>query len=140
VAAAIPGCTGLFSALQLAHTRAKGNQIRINASLQSHINAFASLAASLCHRPTHLAEIVPQDPSFLGTTDAAKAGMGGIFYDHKGSPHVWRHPFPEDIQRNLVSADNPQGTITNSDLEKAGQLAQVSLISEQADVAYCIKH
>jgi hypothetical protein len=66
VAAAIPGCAGLFSALQLAHTQAKGNRIGINASLRSHINAFASLAASLCHRPTHLVEIVPQDPSFLG--------------------------------------------------------------------------
>jgi hypothetical protein len=56
--------------------------------------------------------------------------MGGIFYDHQGTPHVWRQPFPKDIQKNLVSFDNPQGTITNSDLEQAGQLAQVSLISE----------
>ena len=137
VSTAIPGCAGLFSALQVAHNRANGNRIRINASLRSHIDAFASLAASLCHRPTHLAEIVPQEPSFLGTTDAAKAGMGGVFYDHQGTPYVWRQPFPEDIQRNLVSFENPQGTITNSDLEQAGQLAQVSLIAERADVSYC---
>jgi hypothetical protein len=101
------------------------------------IDAFASLAASLCHRPTHLAEIVPQEPSFLGATDAAKAGMGGIFYDHQGTPYVWRQPFPEDIQQDLVSFNNPKGTITNSDLEQAGQLAQVSLIAEHADVSYC---
>jgi hypothetical protein len=119
------------------HTKAKGNRIRINANLRSHINTFASLAASLCHRPTHLAEIVPQEPSFLGTTDATKAGMGGVYYDHTGTPHVWRQLFPEDIQQNLVSYENPKGTITNSDLEQAGQLAQVSLIAERASVSYC---
>jgi hypothetical protein len=47
VSIAIPGSAGLFSALQLALTRTKGNQVRINKSLQHHIATFASLAASL---------------------------------------------------------------------------------------------
>ena len=63
--------------------------------------------------------------------------MGGIFYDHNEVPHVWRQPFPADIQANLVSFDNPKGSITNSDLEQAGQLAQVCLLSERADLRYC---
>ena len=136
VAVAIPGSAGLFSALQLALTRSKGNRIRITHSLRQHITAFASLAASLCHRPTHLAEIIPQTPSFLGTTDAAKPGMGGVYYDHTGQGYVWRAPFPDSVQRRLVSTDNPTGTITNSDLEQAGMLAQLSLIAAQHSLPY----
>ncbi len=77
VSMAIPGSAGLFGALQLALNKAKGNRIRVTKSLRHHISAFAALAADLCNRPTHLAEIVPQSPSLLGTTDAAKPGMGG---------------------------------------------------------------
>ena len=79
--------------------------------MRDHIDAFAALAADLSSRPTHLAEIVPQEPTLLGTTDAAKAGMGGIFYDSSGKPFVWRFPFLDDIQHNLVSYDNPNGTM-----------------------------
>ena len=52
VSEAIPGSAGLFSALQVALTAAKGNRVRINRSLRAHIYTFASLAASLCSRPT----------------------------------------------------------------------------------------
>jgi hypothetical protein len=38
------------------------------------------------------------------------------------SPIVWRVEWPEDIRNNVVSFDNPTGTITNSDLEMAGML------------------
>lgn len=77
VSLAIPGSAGLFGALMLALRRAKSGRVRINTSLRHHLTTFASLAASLCHRPTHLAELVPQDPSLAGATDAAKPGMGG---------------------------------------------------------------
>ena len=136
VAVAIPGSAGLFSALQLALNKASDARIRITRSLRQHVEAFASLAASLSQRPTQLAEIVPQEPSFLGATDAAKPGMGGIFYDADGQGYVWRHPFSRLVQDRLVSADNPSGTITNSDLEHAGVLAQTSLIAHTFDVRY----
>ncbi len=136
VSVAIPGSAGLFSALQLALTESKGNRVRINSSLRSHIDAFASLAASLSHRATHLAEIVPQEPSLLGATDAAKAGMGGVYFDATGQPCVWRHPFPDDVQRDLVSQANPTGRVTNSDLEHAGLLAQVDVMTHHHDVTY----
>ena len=64
----------------MALNRASNGRVRISSSLRHHINTFASLAASLCHRPTHLAEIVPEDPSFVGTVDAAKMGVGGPFF------------------------------------------------------------
>ena len=136
VSVAIPGSAGLFSALQLALNQANGNRIRITRALRQHIGAFAALAASLRHRPTHLAEIVPQEPTILGATDAAKAGMGGVYFDHQNHAYLWRFPFPDDIQRDLVSTDNPTGAVTNSDLDHAGMLAQVSLIASTHDVTY----
>jgi hypothetical protein len=136
VSVAIPGSAGLFSALQLALNRSCGNRIRINKSLSQHLHTFAALTASLSHRPTHLAEVVPQIPSLVGTTDAAKAGMGGVYFDAHGQGYVWLHPFPKEVQSRLVSTENPAGTVTNSDLEQAGLLAQVSLMACQQDLRY----
>ena len=62
--------------------------------------------------------------------------MGGVYFDHTGQGYLWRHPFSADIQRRLVSADNPTGSITNSDLEHAGLLGQVDLMSTTHDVRY----
>ena len=63
----------------------------------------------------------------MGATDAAKAGMGGVYWDHTGRPYLWRVPFPSDVQSRLVSTDNPTGSITNSDLEHAGLIAQLDV-------------
>ena len=85
VSVAIPGSAGLFCALQLALQRTTADgRIRITRELRQHIDAFSRLAAQLAARPTHLSEIVPEDPIFMGATDAAKAGMGGVFFDHTG--------------------------------------------------------
>ena len=40
------------------------------------------------------------------------------------NPIVWRLSFPSSIRAALVTANNPNGTITNSDLELAGSLLQ----------------
>ena len=136
VSVAIPGSAGLFSALQLALQKANGNRIRITKSLRSHIDAFSILASSLCHRPTHLAEVVPQEPTLLGSTDAAKPGMGGVYFDADGRSYVWRFPFPEDVQAQVISSSNPGGTVTNSDLEHCALIAQAGLMSTTHDTAY----
>ena len=136
VSTAIPGSAGLFSALQLALNRSSHGRIRVTRHLRAHIDAFAALAADLSSRPTHLAELVPEEPMLMGTTDAAKAGMGGVYYGPDGGCYVWRHPFSPDVQQQLVSADNLSGRITNSDLEQAGLLAQASLMCTTHDTRY----
>jgi sugar (pentulose or hexulose) kinase len=72
----------------------------------------------------------------VGATDAAKVGMGGVYFNALGQGYVWRFPFPDDVQAQLVSKANLSGRVTNSDLEQAGLLAQVSVISHHHDVAY----
>jgi hypothetical protein len=136
VSVAIPGSAGLFSALQWAQNKANGNRIRVNTFVRDSLDSFCRLATSLCNRPTRLAEIVPQAPTLLGATDAAKPGMGGVYFDSEGHSFVWRAPFPPVVQRRLVSFDNLSGDITNSDLEHAALLAQVDLMTLSHDVRY----
>ena len=66
-----------------------------------------------------MAEIVPEAPTSIGATDAARAGMGGAFFDHDGEPYVWREPWDPSIQQDLITFEHLEGTITNSDLEQA---------------------
>jgi len=66
---------------------------------------------------------VPIAPTFVGATDASKAGMGGFWLPttintRSTSPIVWRAPFPTSISDRLASATN-KGHLTNSDLELA---------------------
>jgi hypothetical protein len=67
---------------------------------------------------------VVDDPGYIGHCDASKLGAGGVWLSGTRtlSPIVWRVEWPEDIRNNVVSFDNPSGTITNSDLEMAGML------------------
>ena len=67
--------------------------------------------------------------------DAAKPGMGGVFFDRTNS-YIWRHAFPLEVQNRLVSTDRPHGTVTNSDLEHAGLLAQLAVMASVADLTY----
>jgi hypothetical protein len=136
VSLAIPGSSGLFRALQWAQNQAGANHVCLNSFMRSNIEAFGRLAASLCARPTHLAELVPQSPTLLGATDAAKAGMGGIYFNQTGQGYYWRHPFPPDVQAALVSTANPTGHITNSDLEHAGLIAQTDVMAHSHPVRY----
>jgi hypothetical protein len=136
VSTAISGSAGLLSALQVAQNRTTDNRVRLSTFVHSNIDTFGRLAASLCSRPTHLAEIVPQLPTLLGATDAARAGMGGMYFDHTGQGYYWRHPFPPDVQADLVSAARPNGHVTNSDLEHAALIAQTDVMAHSHDVRY----
>ena len=60
--------------------------------------------------------------------------MGGVWFDslNPTSPPmiVWRHAFPTHIGATLVTADNPSGTISISDLELAGvMIAQQDVLA-----------
>ena len=50
-------------------------------------------------------------------------------------PILWRHRWPHEISSQLVSFDNPTGSINNSELELAGTLAGNAVLVGEADVA-----
>ena len=74
---AIPGGRGLFSLLQYGLKHKDRHRIRIDKHMRAHLTDFEALAADLHDRPTHLAELVPEEPTALGSHDASGQGYGG---------------------------------------------------------------
>jgi hypothetical protein len=98
---------------------------------------FRWLARELSQRPIRLGELLPGHPIAIGTTDAAAPRMGGIFFTPSPSgtqSFLWRAPFAPQIQAKLMTWDNPTGSLTNSNLELAGAVAQHDIIAQQVDV------
>ena len=90
------------------------------------------LALQAASRPTHLAEIVHREPTHLGFCDTSGLGAGGVWLDpvRTGQNLVWRLPWPPNIADNLISGTNPQGKITNYDLELAALVLQEATLLE----------
>jgi hypothetical protein len=85
-------------------------------------------------RVTQLEELVAGDPIHIGACDAAKEGMGGVWFPDEGPPLLWRYPFPPLVQDQIVSYDNPTGRLTNSDLELAGTVMHQAILGSHAQV------
>ena len=130
----VPGSAGLFGALQLGLTESTEGRVKLSQYIRDHLADFERLVRDLASRPTRLAELVTEDPTVLQAVDAAKAGMGGVVFAEGKEPRLWRAPFPPDIQKRVVSEDNPSGDLTNSDLEQAALLAGADVVASLYDV------
>jgi hypothetical protein len=76
-----------------------------------------SMVQSIARRPTHVYELVGCPPTFIGMVDASSTGVGGIWLLPNWPPIVYRHQWPDQINRRYCEAK-----ITNSNLELAGVL------------------
>ena len=89
------------------------------------LHDFRCLLRESTREPTHVQELVPGLPALIRHCNACKSGAGGGVW-HSGTeeldPVVWRLEWPADVQENLVTDQNPTGTISVSDLEMAGLL------------------
>ena len=130
---AIPGLRGMFSTMQAAFRNNADGRVALRAAQHDFLDDICYLAEQLSSRPTHVQEVVEASPDVLGACDAAKSGMGGVLFPDDG-PLVWRSPFPPSIQAAVVSATNPTGTVTNSDLELAGTIAQHDVLAHSQQV------
>jgi hypothetical protein len=74
-------------------------------------------------------------PHHAGYHNAAAEGVGGVWFSlcDDTPPVVWREKFPEDIAREVVSVDTPNGRLTNSDLELAMEVLAVGVALEQVN-------
>jgi hypothetical protein len=107
---ALPGTRGLFSTLQAALSSADHHRIRLTRQLRDTAADFRFLVDSVATRPTRLQELVPTAPSDIGACDACQVGMGGVWFDAlvpTAAPVVWRHRFPANIARALVTSPSP---------------------------------
>jgi hypothetical protein len=81
------------------------------------------LIINVHHFPVPLHPLIPRAPDVLAASDASKMGMGGFWVTHhpvqieEVQGYLWHSPIPLDVQDQLVSIHNPQGSLTNSNLE-----------------------
>ena len=139
MALGIPGSRGFFGALQCGLRYADKHRVSLTKEIRDQLADFELLCQDLAARPTSIAELVPDHPISVGPHDASGLGMGGCWLPAvNGStitPFLWRSRFPQAITDSLVSDDNPQGTVTNSDLELAGMIAHADTMVQQYDCA-----
>ena len=132
MAPALPGARGLFSVLQDALSKADQHRVRITRRV------WDVVADSLKQRPTRLQELVPMAPTWVGASDACRDGMGGVWFhatDNTQPPLVWRQPYTTAIRDQLVTFDNPHGTVSISDLELVAMIAHKDVLAHHSDVA-----
>jgi hypothetical protein len=122
---AIPAGVGLLSVCNpLLGKRPAYVHLRRNQHLLQAMRDCRTLLREATVRPTPCEELVTGWPQYVGVKDASKHGVGGIIIGEANecTPTVFRAEWPDDIKQSLVSTSNPNGTITNSDLELAGLL------------------
>ena len=88
------------------------------------LNDWRQLLGEAQREPTHVKELVPGLPDYKGTLDASGEGAGGVWLPGQKplAPVVWRLQWPLTVRKRLVTFENPDGTITNSDLEMAAEV------------------
>ncbi|KAI2491522.1 hypothetical protein MHU86_23050 [Fragilaria crotonensis] len=137
MAPALPGTRGLFSVLQHALSQGDHHRVRLNRHVYGIAKDFATLVDAVASRPTRLRELVPTAPSDIGACDACQHGMGGVWFDAldpTAPPILWRSRFPQHIRSALVTADNPSGLVSISDLELTGVIAHADVLARHRDI------
>lgn len=139
----IPGSHGLFSWLQAALQQHKGKRISLTVDTHQALNDFQWILDNISSQPTHIAELVPLLPSALGNHDTSRTGAVGIWFPAQGmTPQgmdahyllLWHFQWPHHIPSKLITAENPLGTISISDLELAGGLLHLNVLCQAYDI------
>ena len=71
--------------------------------------------------PTSVLQLITLPPTYISYTDACKLGAGGVWCSGTKTlkPFLWQVEWPQDIQDNLITAENTNGSITINNLELA---------------------
>ena len=141
---ALPGARNVFSAMQNALVLSSSNRIALRKGVHQALADFQWMADDISQRPTRIAELVPLQPAILGFHDASGLGAGGVAYPTPdvpprvgvahNQPILFRVQWPQEIRSRLITDSNPNGSITNSDLELAGGLLQLQATAQSYDV------
>ncbi len=141
---ALPGSRNMFGRLQKALSLQSKSRVTLNKGVHQALDDFRWIAQDLTARPTRIQEVVPLPPIAEGDHDSSGTGAGGIWFPSDTAvpretwlpcvPVVWRITWPQWVQDSLVSSENPDGSITNSDLELAGGLIQMEAIAQTFDI------
>jgi hypothetical protein len=126
----LPAAHGFFTPIN-AVMKGSPTHIILGANLECRaaLEDLCTLLRILASRPTHVRELVPDMPQYVGYHNAAAEGVGGVWFllVDSMSPMVWQAAFPQDIASEVVSDDNPDGRLTNSNLELAAEVMAVGV-------------
>jgi hypothetical protein len=141
MSASIHGAKFLFSILQhVLVDQPRSARLRLSPLVHASLNDWKTLASQLAATPRPIAALVPQAPSYIGAVNASGTGCGGFWlpskYGHLPQPIAFRLRFPNHIAAQLVSASNPKGSITNSDLELAALVMGAITLQDHAPTAH----
>ena len=119
----------MFTRLQHALKRTNGRRINLTTPVQEELSVWHHLVASLATRPTHLCEIWPHPPTWIGATDASLTGIGGVCHSLNRDWHVCRLTFSTAIRANILTDKNPTGFLTINDLKLAAHITDLHLFA-----------
>ena len=130
----IPGGSGLFSYLQMA-LACSPSYITVTENICLALEDWRAIIQYMRRTPTPVLRLVPTTAHFIGYSDACKLGCSGIWSPAAATiPYtVWHVEFPHNIQSSLITDTNPSGTVTINDLELAGVVLQILVLT-------CCKH
>ena len=143
MALALPGARHLFSHMQHALSNKLKTRVTLSRGVHDALADFRWILNDLKRRPTRIAELVPLLAAAEGHHDASGKGAGGVWFPakhlvpregYKSQPVLWRLKWPQHIIDQLVTMENPSGTVSNSDLELAGGLLHLEAIAQCFDV------
>jgi len=116
----------------------KNKTTKLNHATHQALQDWITLLPQALLHPTPCADLLPAPADFGGFCDASKQGAGGVWFGFgkKLPPIVWRVQFPVEIQAQVISHDNPTGTISNSDLEMTGLLLHWLVLEKFTNLAH----
>ena len=120
---AIPNGRLLFTPLDMA-MRNDPDFITMDDTIRQCLLDWRCLVQCLASKPTSVRLLVTCPPTYISYTDACNFGAGGVWCSGTTllKPFLWQVEWPKDIQDNLVTVENPHGSVTINDLELAGAL------------------
>jgi hypothetical protein len=140
MALAFHGARYLFSIFQHVLVDQHGPRIKLTPLVKQALLDWAELADTVHAYPVPITALVPGPPHYVMSVDASKAGMGGFWYPTSltpdSQPCIWHAPFPSMVRDRLVTASNPQGDITNSDLELTAIVTGSTTLAANVDTPH----
>jgi len=116
----------------------KDKTIRLNNDTKQVLKDWAVLLEVANKQPTPCTDLVPAPVDYGGYCDALHIGAGSVWFGLKRHlpPVVWQVSFPLEMQNQMVTHDNPMGTISNSEFEMVGLLFHWLVLKNFADLAH----
>jgi hypothetical protein len=93
-----------------------------NKRLLTSLEGCRTLLRESTKDPTRCSQLIQGWPDFIGFVDASRHGAGGVIIGELSpcTPTVFRWQWPPDVASDIKTFENPEGRISNSDLEMAG--------------------